>query len=413
MATIRTAANTVLVGRVGDKTFYVADGRQIARQRLNNSNYGEGASRTQIQQERRIKWANLVNFYKASSKWMKSAYENRKKGQTDYNKFMQLNINNAKVVFTKDLAASGACVVEPFMVSQGSLPSIEVNKSNNVFATSLAYPTGTIGDSTTIGEFSSTLVAANNNVQFGMQLTFVSYMQLVDPLGVPRIICTAYEVTLDGASAETLRDYLPAFCSQVVSGHLGTSSDIAIGGFAYILSDNSTGKLRVSTQVLQTTNSALQQQYTSPTAIADAVASYGVDADVMLTPSDSFSQSATPKPIYIQSAYRGSTRYVAGSTVGNATTFTGSTYGVTLSEDASSEIVSSVTLYTKNAPDASEVSHALSTVAYSGKDIVLTGSKVTSNDFVSRIEVTLSTGIKTSIEFKVPSTTGGGLDPAS
>lgn len=413
MATIRTAANTVLVGRVGDKTFYVADGRQIARQRLNNSNYGEGASRTQIQQERRIKWANLVNFYKASSKWIKSAYENRKKGQTDYNKFMQLNINNAKVVLTKDLAASGACVVEPFMVSQGSLPSIEINKSNNVFATSLAYPTGTIGDSTTIGEFSSSLVAANNNVQFGMQLTFVSYMQLVDPLGVPRIICTAYEVTLDGASTETLRDYLPAFCSQVVAGYLGTSTDIAIGGFAYILSDNSTGKLRVSTQVLQTTNSALQQQYTSSAAITDAVASYGVDADVMLTPSDSVSQSATPKPIYIQSAYRGSTRYVAGNTVGNATTFTGSAYGVTLSEDASSEIVSSVTLYTKNAPDTSEVSHALSTVSYSGKDIVLTGSKVTSNDFVSRIEVTLSTGIKTSIEFKVPSTTGGGLDPAS
>lgn len=413
MATIRTAANTVLVGRVGDKTFYVADGRQIARQRLNNSNYGEGASRTQIQQERRVKWSNLVNFYKASSKWMKSAYENRKKGQTDYNKFMQLNINNAKVVLSKDLAASGACVVEPFMVSQGSLPSIEVNPSNNVFATSLAYPTGTIGDSTTIGEFSSTLVAANNNVQFGMQLTFVSYMQLVDPLGVPRIICTAYEVTLDGASTETLRDYLPAFCSQVVSGSLGTSSDIAIGGFAYILSDNSTGKLRVSTQVLQTTNSALQQQYTSPAAIADAVASYGVDADVMLTPSDSVSQGATPKPIYIQSAYRGSTRYVAGSTVGNATTFTGSTYGVTLSEDASSDIVSSVTLYTKESQDSPEVSHALSTVSYSGKDIVLTGSKVTSQAFVSRIEVVLATGIRTSIEFKVPSTSGGGLDPAS
>lgn len=413
MATIRTAANTVLKGRVGDKSFYVADGRQIARQRLNNSNYGEGASRTQIQQERRIRWSNLVNFYKASSKWMKSAYENRKKGQTDYNKFVQLNINNSKIALTKELAAAGACVVEPFIVSQGSLPSIDVNPSGSVFVTNLAYPVGTINESTTVGEFSSTIVAANNNVTFGMQLTFVSYMQLVDPLGVPRVTCTAYEVTLDGASTETLRDYLPAFCSQVVTGYLGTSDAIAVGGFAYILSDNASGKLRVSTQILQTTNNDLKQQYSSPTAVANAVMSYGVDSDVMLSPSDSVSQDATPKPIYIQAAFKNSTKYVSGSTVGSATTFTAGTYGVTLSEAASDANVSSVILYTKASSSAAEASHNLSTKSYNGKDIVLTGSKVTSSDAVSRIVVVLATGSRIQIEFALPAAGGDGgeLDP--
>lgn len=413
MATIRTAANTVLVGRVGDKSFYVADGRQIARQRLNNSNYGEGASRTQVQQERRIKWANQVNFYKASSRWMKSAYENRKKGQTDYNKFVQLNINNAKVSLTKELAAAGACVVEPFMVSQGSLPSIDVNPSGNVFVTSIAYPVGTINETTTIGEFSSNVVAANNNITFGMQLTFVSYMQLVDPLGVPRVTCTAYEVTLDGASTEALRDYLPAFCTQVVTGYLGTSDAIAVGGFAYILSDNSTGKLRVSTQILQTTNKELQRQYSSTIAVADAVMSYGVDSDVMLSPSDSVSQDATPKPIYIQAAFKASTRYLAGNVVGSAQTFTSGVYGVTLSETASASNVSSVILYTKASSNAAEAAHNLSTISYNGKDIVLTGSKVTSSDAVSRIVVVLATGSRIQIEFALPAAGGdsGELDP--
>lgn len=414
MATIRTAANTVLVGRVGDKSFYVADGRQIARQKLNNSNYGEGASRTQIQQERRIKWSNLVNFYKASSRWMKSAYENRKKGQTDYNKFVQLNINNAKVALTKELAAAGACVVEPFMISQGSLPSIDVNPSGNVFVTSIAYPVGTINETTTVGEFSSNVVAANNNITFGMQLTYVSYMQLVDPLGVPRVTCTAYEVTLDGTSTETLRDYLPAFCSQVVTGFLGTSDAIAVGGFAYILSDNSTGKLRVSTQILKTTNSDLQQQYSSTSAVTNAVMSYGVDSDVMLSPSDSVSQDATPKPIYIQAAFKASTRYTAGNVVGSAQTFTSGVYGVTLSETASASNVSSVILYTKASSNAAEAAHNLSTVSYNGKDIVLTGSKVTSSDAVSRIVVVLATGSRIHIEFALPAAGGdsGELDPS-
>lgn len=413
MATIRTAANTVLVGRVGDKSFYVADGRQIARQRLNNSNYGEGASRTQVQQERRIKWANQVNFYKASSRWMKSAYENRKKGQTDYNKFVQLNINNSKVALTKELAAAGACVVEPYLISQGSLPSIDINPSGSVFVTNIAYPVGTINESTTVGEFSSTVVAANNNITFGMQLTFVSYMQLVDPLGVPRVTCTAYEVSLDGASTETLRDYLPAFCSQVVTGYLGTSDAIAVGGFAYILSDNSTGKLRVSTQILQTTNNDLQQQYSSPTAVADAVMSYGVDADVMLSPSDSVSQDATPKPIYIQSAFKASTKYVAGNVVGSASTFTAGVYGVTLSENASASNVSSVILYTKASASSAETPNTLSTIAYNSKDIVLTGSKVTTTNYVSRIVVVLATGSRIQIEFGAPASGGdsGELDP--
>lgn len=408
MATIRTAANTVLVGRVGDKSFYVADGRQIARQRLNNSNYGEGASRTKIQQERRIKWANQVNFYKASARWMKSAFENRKKGQTDYNKFVQLNINNAKVALTKELAAAGACIVEPFMVSQGSLPSIDVNPSGSVYVTNIAYPVGTINESTSVGEFSSAVVAANNNITFGMQLTFVSYMQLVDPLGVPRVTCTAYEVTLDGASTETLRDYLPAFCSQVVTGYLGTSDAIAVGGFAYILSDNASGKLRISTQILQTTNNDLQQQYSSPTAVANAVMSYGVDSDVMLSPSDSVSQDATPKPIYIQAAFKNSTKYVSGNVVGSAQIFTSATYGVTLSETASDANVSSVILYTKASSNAAEASHNLSTKSYNGKDIVLTGSKVTSSDAVSRIVVVLATGSRIQIEFALPAAGGDG-----
>ena len=71
-------------------------------------------------------------------------------------------------------------------------------------------------------------------------------------------------------------------------------------------------------------------------------------------------------------------------------------------------------LYTKASSSAAEASHNLSTKSYNGKDIVLTGSKVTSSDAVSRIVVVLATGSRIQIEFALPAAGGddGDLDPS-
>ena len=52
-------------GGAGGYTFYVRGGEQVIRQRKNNSNYGETASRTYAQMIRRIRWGNLVNVFKS------------------------------------------------------------------------------------------------------------------------------------------------------------------------------------------------------------------------------------------------------------------------------------------------------------------------------------------------------------
>ena len=83
MAKIRVMSNQRRVGRVGDTTYYVRDGEQIARQSQNNSNYGATASRTPAQMSRRVKWANLVNLFKGMKSWQPKAYDFKKKGQTD------------------------------------------------------------------------------------------------------------------------------------------------------------------------------------------------------------------------------------------------------------------------------------------------------------------------------------------
>lgn len=284
MAIIRNAANTLMKGRVGQTTYYISKGQQVARQSRNDSNYGDTARRTLSQQERRVLWANLVEFYKISSRWMPKAFETKGIGQTDYNKFMAVNVPTARIALTKTESEAAGCVVDGFVVSQGSLPSIELTTTTGGTRTNISLGSLAIDADTTIGQFSTAAIEANANIREGMQLSCAVYTQSVDPLGTPRAICRLYEVTIDTHSSNKLRAYLPEFISSVVGGYLGTAADMPAGGFAYILSELQLGGLKVSTQLLQTNNAELIQQYSSAAQLQRAAESYGIDQEVILNP---------------------------------------------------------------------------------------------------------------------------------
>lgn len=302
MAVIRNSANTVMRGRVGQTTYYFSNGQQIARQAKNNSNYGETARRSDAQQLRRVMWANLVNFYKVSAGWMPKAFETKKRNQTDYNKFMQLNIGSARMAFTKDEAAAGACIADGFIISQGSLPSIQLSMTLSGYVTDLALGSLAIDGTTTVGDFSQALINNNVTMREGMQLSFASYVQSVDSLGIPRVTCRLYEVTLNANSTEILRNYLPEVASTVISGYLGVPTSVQKGAFAYIASELVGGALKVSTQQLVTNPTAQYIYYSQQQQIDKAIASYGLDQEVILNPNYSIEQGPAPAEVYISAA---------------------------------------------------------------------------------------------------------------
>lgn len=316
MGIVRNPANTMRRGRVGETTYYISGGQQIARQALNGSNFGESARRSDAQQKRRVLWANLVNFYKASRGWMPKAFETKKRNQSDYNKFIQLNINSTKIALTKSEAEAGACVVSNFLVSQGSLPSIDISKVGDKWLTNIAAGSLVISGATTVGEFSEALLAANANIRRGMQLSFVSYQQSVDPMGTPRVISRCYEVTIDPSNTVMLFDSFPAFCAEVTNGFLGTSDNISIGGFAYILSEQTTSGLIVSTQQLVSNNGELVSRYSGTAQLRLSIDSYGVDNEVVLSPVGTISQSPEAQPLYIRYVEVGTDKVEAGKFVG-------------------------------------------------------------------------------------------------
>lgn len=405
MGVIRNSANRIIKGRVGDMTYYISNGQQVARQALNNSNYGATAMRTDAQQNRRVRWSNLVNFYKLSKRWMKKAYESKEGKQSDYNKFMQLNVNSARIALTKTQAVQGACIIDAFQVTQGTLTPIEITKVGSQYKTSLSLGSLTIDDNTTIGDFTAALVNNNPSVLEGMQLSMVSYQQSVDSQGIARAICTFYEVTLNSESTEKIRDYLPAFCSQSLQGYLATNDNISLGGFAYILSNQVNGKILVSSQVLTVNNAALISQYSSATQFNEAVDSYGVTNEVILSPNTINQQERVTPPLYLSTFKVGSYTYASGEYIGALSVVGGKACEVTLS--TSTELTpTSVTILGADGTTNLEVNNP--TIA--DKKVSFTAPSSSSSVKCVGVVVVMSDGTQLTMEFPStdPNAGGGG-----
>lgn len=246
--------------------------------------------RTQAQMEQRTKWANLVNFYRANASWMKYAYETKKTNQSEYNKFMSLNVPSARIYLPKSIASQGGCVVDAYQMTQGSLPSIEVLEGGGEWITNLMLPADfEIGSLSTVGEVSAALIAQNPAIREGDQLSFIRLTQQVNSnTGVPFVVVRKYEVIINSTDFRPFYDFMP-------TGYIDTSSQggqmaIAVnnsgnaGGFLLILSRTIGGKTYVSTQsIIVANNAALIAQYSSAAAQQAAIDSYGESADAFLT----------------------------------------------------------------------------------------------------------------------------------
>lgn len=394
MGVIRNAINQKIKGRVGAVTYYVSEGRQIARQALNNSNYGKTASRSEAQQSQRIKWANLVNFYKVCKNWMPKAFEGKKLGQSDYNRLMQVNMPYTDIYLTKSLATVGACVVEDYIISQGSLPSVDIVNVGRYWRTNIYVGALEIDDETTVAEFTKALVDNNTNIEVGMQLSFVSLMQSVDNLGVPRLVCTFYEVTLSLENENPLYDYLPSFCTDIHDGCLCTSNTIAIGAFAYVVSDLRKGALQVSTQQLITYNYDLIRQFSDDNARIKAIESYGLDPDVILSPLTENEQGATPTPFFITAFFAGSQSYFANKPIPVVSELA-TPWLLGFSRNVEISAFDSVEIRT-SAPQ----SYVVDFIQTGGNVLSLTKpANIGASDYITQIKVNMTSGIVLEINF--------------
>lgn len=296
MAKARVSINPLYKGGAGGYTFYVREGEQVLRQRKNNSNYGESASRTLAQMYRRIRWGNLVNTFKAMKSWQAKAYDSKTSGQTDYNIFVSLNINTATVGSTKGMNQAGAAVWQAFQVSRGSLPPIAngLSSGNSQFITDVKLSI-TITGSTTIGQLAADIIANNPQFVAGDNLALITFRNWTPAGGrFPYAASVYQEITLDAANTNPLTS-IPVVGSRIVktSGNvLGISTTTSEAsdsahevGFVAIHARQSASTLQVSSQSIVMLDEQFINQYSGSEWDLFCIESYGQTEDVPLNPS--------------------------------------------------------------------------------------------------------------------------------
>lgn len=278
--------------------------------------------RTASQMSQRVKWSQLVAFYRANADWMKYAFETKTPQQSEYNKFMQLNVANSRVYFTKQQAAGGSCVVAPYIMTQGSLPSIEFTAESGSWPSNIYYPTGSsLLATTTISEFSQKIISQNPAIRNGDQLSFIRFTQMFNnDTSFPYVIVRKYELVFNTTSEELVGSYLPLDYIGVLN--VGTPPQLGVidsgnaGGFTMILSRTSGGKTYVSSQRIITTRmDATLQLFSSDIQLEMAIASYGENADAFLSSTTANINPGTSTPLSIVGIEFEGVRYSPGSKV--------------------------------------------------------------------------------------------------
>lgn len=293
MAKVRIPVNPKQVGRVGAYSMYVRAGEQIVRQRQNASNYGETASRTYAQQLRRVMWSNLVNQFRAIAFWQPRAYENIRAGQTDYNKFMSLNVNAASLPLTKQMASDGATIISPVIVSQGSLPSPVTLVKDDAFFIDLIGNDTAASAMTTVGDFANIVIQYNPNFLAGDALCFVGARNWVDLSDTPRASCDYVEVVLNPTDSTPLTDLAAGFSlgwdsdSQQFTFYWSRSTDQSVVAGTCIHTRRNVSSLAVSTEKLVMLSEDIIEMYSGEEWLQECIDSYGVSTLVPLEPGES------------------------------------------------------------------------------------------------------------------------------
>lgn len=280
---ILTGINSKMRGKVGNWVYARLNGQTVAKEKADKK---ATPVRTDRQMRRRMQWANLVNLYGAFNGTLHPSFESKPITQSDYNLFISSNIGANAVYLTKEQARQGGCIVAAYQITRGKLPSITVEfGNNNVPESSIAVGTLTLGNSTTLKDFSTAIIDNNNDWRSGDQLSVYVAHQMMDAnTNVPRVEINAVEVTLDNTADTTLlSDIVETSFFSVVDGCLALSGPVN-GGVAFVHSRYVNGKTSVSTQFFVVNNS-YAAQFQTVAAYDNAVLSYGgINKDDFLTP---------------------------------------------------------------------------------------------------------------------------------
>ncbi len=259
-------------GSIGDMTLRVVNGQTVTSEKVTRN-----TSKTFAQMVRRVQWANVVNLYRAFEGTLHPSFESRPRNWSDYNAFLSANIGQYGVYLTASEASQGGCLVAPYQITRGSLPSVGMGTTEaGVITSDIKVGSLDITDETTLAAFSAAVRANNSGWEYGDQLSAFVALQKVNTITqVPYVEVHAYEITLADDDETLVLDLIDndPTCFTVVDQKLCLNAPIN-GGACYVHSRKDGQKTRVSTQRFTATNDLLDA-YTTEAKRTEAIISYG------------------------------------------------------------------------------------------------------------------------------------------
>lgn len=275
-------------GKVGSLVFSRLKGQQITKA----YNPRPANPKSLSQQTQRTRIGALVNFFRSAIALLDHSFCDRPISWSSYNAFISANLTGSFAWLTRSMIDNGGAVVCPYRISKGGMPPIQITGSGDDSVTNIALGSlANISAATTVATLSQAMVDNNPNILMGDQLSYVSFIQstLVD--GTPQVRTVLYEMTLDGTDTRKVRDLLPAQATEVRNGCLAHGSHVADGGFAWILSRRTNGRLDCSTQSIILNSTTLYDTLSSVVAEEAAVATYDPTPEPFLVPEGAGSTS--------------------------------------------------------------------------------------------------------------------------
>lgn len=273
-------------GKVGSLVFARRLGQQVTRP----YNGTPANPKTRAQMSRRIKWANIINMWRLLKPFISMGMQNRKTTQSDYNKFVSLNLNQSEAYLLKDEARQGATLLAPYIVTSGSLG---LRSMRSAAITGIAVG-GISLETATIGQLSAAIIANNQGIQVGDQITvFALGQELVE--GIPQVLPYAFkfivaDAALDAPALDAIEVFGPV-TPAVEGGYLAFEfTGVEYSAYAgcivqsRILAD---GTLAVSDSRLTVeydVDGVLQSSNPFSASQSEALSSYGYNTDAFLSP---------------------------------------------------------------------------------------------------------------------------------
>lgn len=279
---ILSGINTRLRKSAGDWTFSRNQSTTIAMQKVEKKAV---PVRSRKQMLRRVGWANIVAMWGSFTGNLRPSFEKKNSRHSDFNAFMAANLAASKVYLKREDVRLGVCVAAPYIMSVGTLPSIEMaSVSGGKVRSDIALGDLAIDADTTVSAFAKAVLNNNADYQAGDQITgFLALQQVVGEQRVPKVHMIASRVMLDKNDNTKLFDIANDALFSSTDGYLSSKSAVN-GGIVWIHSRSENGKTKVSPQQMMVNNNLLET-YTTSEACEAAIESYGgVNKKDYLTP---------------------------------------------------------------------------------------------------------------------------------